>query len=73
MVSEWPSVGNQGTDHSITNPRRTAQEAACERLVERLVERLDPRDRRRPATRPQDVGGQRALANLEQRYRADCR
>lgn len=28
--------GNQGTDHSITNPRRTAQEAACERLIERL-------------------------------------
>lgn len=43
--------GNQGTDHSITNPRRTTQEAACERLVERLE-----RDRQRAATRPQDVG-----------------
>lgn len=52
----------------VAKPRRTGQEAACERLVERLE-----RDRQRAATRPQDVGVQRALANLEQRYSADYR
>jgi hypothetical protein len=52
----------------VAKPRRSAQEAACERLVERLE-----RDRLRAATRPQDVGVQRALANLELRYSADCR
>ena len=52
----------------VAKPRRTGQEAACARLVERLE-----RDRQRAATRPQDVGVQRALANLEQRYSAGCR
>ncbi|WP_347250709.1 hypothetical protein [Zoogloea sp.] len=52
----------------VAKPRRTGQEAACERLLERLE-----RDRQRAATRPQDVGVQRALANLEQRYSAGCR
>lgn len=51
----------------VTKPRRTGQDAACERLLERLE-----RDRQRAATRPQDVGVQRALANLEQRYSAGC-
>lgn len=48
-------------------PRRSGRQAACDRRAERLE-----RERKRAATRPQDKGVQRALGNLEEKFRADC-